>query len=165
MPEKRCAAEKPARRFVWKVFLDTEYGNYIACQPSINPSFTASKGSKLRYIEVAAFPDETDAKDYAHTKNLGKPADILDFVLLEHEIMERSRPLTQEEATELQNLVQSVQDVTGRKCFGKCHTMSGRPACRTCYSNRNATWRMCADITCLDKLKKLTSHKRSRGNQ
>lgn len=159
MPIKGGPATRPAGKLVWKVYLDTAYGSYIACQPNIQPSFVAGKESQKRYTEIASFMDETHAKDYANTMNLGKPADILDYVLLEHDILEQSRPLTKEESIELDQLIQAAKETTGRKCFGKCSTMKGRTACKTCYSSRNATWRLCADITALEKLKKLTSTK------
>lgn len=162
MPGKKTAVGRTAGKSVWKVFFDTETGSYIACQPSVQPSFTASKENQLRYAEVASFQNESYAKDYAHTKNLGKPADILDYVLLEHDIMEQGRPLTKEEAIQLDQLIQSVQEATGRKCFGKCSTMNGRTACKTCYTNRNATWRLCANISVLEKLKKLISTRQAK---
>jgi len=92
----------------------------------------------------------------AQYKRLGLKPDGVAYLMCEHKA--RDIDVTQflseegEGRKQLHALAESIREETGRTCFGKCNSLYEAEACATCFSAKEETWWLCAQIKCINTM-------------
>ena len=142
--------------------------SYECKSPILDSEFFKKVGVKdeRRFEAIAVFRKECDARKYVEFISAFGQMDTAAYYELFHEVCVKyikDDIILDPEA--LKNHIDSIKKESDRDCFGNCYSSERLECCHICYSQKNATWKMCAMVRSLRELSMLLAEQEGNASE